>query len=177
MPPLDSSKPPLTASEKEMIKRWIEEGAGYADFWAFVPPRKPTMPAVENWRWSQQPIDRFVLRRLNAEGLVPNPTADRRTLIRRLSLDLTGLPPTREEIRRFLSDTSAGSYERLVDRLLAKPQYGAHMTRYWLDLVRFADTNGIHHDHYRDMSPYRDWVIRKCNGLRVLSGVYVALSN
>ena len=121
------------------------------------------MPEVENERWSQQPIDRFVLRRLEAEGLTPNPTADRRTLIRRLSFDLTGLPPTREEIRDFLADTSADAYERLVDRLLAKPQYGEHMTKYWLDLVRFADTNGIHHDHYREMTPYRDWVIRAFN--------------
>ena len=163
MPPPDSSKQPLTAGEKDIIKRWIEEGAEYADFWAFVPPRKPAVPEVENERWSQQPIDRFVLRRLEAEGLAPNPTADRRTLIRRLSFDLTGLPPTREEIRDFLADTSAGAYERLVDRLLAKPQYGEHMTKYWLDLVRFADTNGIHHDHYREMTPYRDWVIRAFN--------------
>ncbi len=123
----------------------------------------PAMPEVENGRWSQQPIDRFVLRRLEAEGLSPSPTADRRTLIRRLSFDLTGLPPTREEIRAFLADTSADAYERLVDRLLAKPQYGEHMTKYWLDLVRFADTNGIHHDHYREMTPYRDWVIRAFN--------------
>ncbi len=84
-------------------------------------------------------------------------------MIRRLSFDLTGLPPTREEIRTFLADTSEDAYERLVDRLLAKPQYGEHMTKYWLDLVRFADTNGIHHDHYREMTPYRDWVIRAFN--------------
>jgi hypothetical protein len=163
MPPPDSSKKPLTDGEKRIIKRWIEEGAVYADFWAFVPPRRPAVPEVENGRWSQQPIDRFVLHRLEAEGLTPNPTADRRTLIRRLSFDLTGLPPTREEIRTFLADTSEDSYERLVDRLLAKPQYGEHMTKYWLDLVRFADTNGIHHDHYREMTPYRDWVIRAFN--------------
>jgi hypothetical protein len=153
----------LTAGEKDIIKRWIEEGAVYADFWAFVPPRKPAIPEVENRRWSPQPIDRFVLRRLEEEGLAPNPAADRRTLIRRLSFDLTGLPPTREEIRAFLADNSADAYERLVDRLLAKPQYGEHMTKYWLDLVRFADTNGIHHDHYREMTPYRDWVIRAFN--------------
>ena len=163
MPPPDSAKQPLNAGEKDILKRWIEEGAVYADFWAFVSPRTPAMPEVENRRWSQQPIDQFVLRRLEAEGLAPSPTADRRTLIRRLSLDLTGLPPTREEIRIFLDDTSATSYERLVDRLLAKPQYGEHLTKYWLDLVRFADTNGIHHDHYREMTPYRDWVIRAFN--------------
>ncbi len=163
MPPPDSSEKPLTADEKRIIQRWIEKGAGYADFWAFVPPRTPDMPDVENQRWSQQPIDRLLLHRLKAEGLAPNPVADRRTLIRRLSLDLTGLPPTRLEIRNFLADTSSDAYERLVDRLLAKPQYGEHMTKYWLDLVRFADTNGIHHDHYREMTPYRDWVIRAFN--------------
>lgn len=163
MPPPDSSKRPLNAREKEIIKRWIEEGAKYADFWAFVPPRMPSVPAVANKQWSQQPIDQFVLHRLEAEGMAPKARADRRTLIRRLSLDLTGLPPTRDEIRVYLADDSEGSYERLVDRLLAKPQYGEHMTKYWLDLVRFADTNGIHHDHYREMTPYRDWVIRAFN--------------
>jgi len=163
MPPRDSSKKPLTESERLIIRRWIEQGAPYADFWAFVPPRKPALPQVANRQWSEQPIDRFVLSRLEAEGLAPSPAADRRTLIRRLNFDLTGLPPTREEIREFLADNSPGAYERLVDRLLAKPQYGEHMTRYWLDLVRFADTNGIHHDHYREMSPYRDWVIRAFN--------------
>lgn len=163
MPPADSRKAPLTASEKDIIKRWIEQGAMYTDFWAFVPPRMPDKPQVEHERWSQQLIDRFVLRRLEADGLAPSPRADRRTLIRRLSLDLIGLPPTRQEIRSYLADTSAGSYDRLVDHLLSKPQYGEHMTKYWLDLVRFADTNGIHHDHYRDMTPYRDWLIRAFN--------------
>jgi hypothetical protein len=119
MPPPDSSKKPLTDDERRIIKRWIEQGAPYADFWAFVPPRKPTMPEVEDQRWNRQPIDRLVLYRLKAEGLKPNATADRRTLIRRLSLDLNGLPPTREEIRSFLADTSQDAYERLVDRLLA----------------------------------------------------------
>ncbi len=161
MPPPDSSKKPLTADEKQRIKRWIEEGAEYAEFWSFVPPQKSVIP--EPRPASEQPIDRFVFRKLETKGLSPKPAADRRTLIRRLSLDLTGLPPTREEIRAFLADTSADAYERLVDRLLAKPQYGEHMTKYWLDLVRFADTNGIHHDHYREMSPYRDWIIRAFN--------------
>ncbi len=163
MPPPDSSEKPLTASEKRIIRRWIEDGAVYANFWAFVSPRKSAIPKIESDRWSQHPIDRFVMRRLEAEGLTPNSAADQRTLIRRVSFDLTGLPPTREEIQAFLADTSSDAYEHLVDRLLAKPQYGEHMTKYWLDLVRFADTNGIHHDHYRDMSPYRDWVIRSFN--------------
>jgi hypothetical protein len=163
MPPPDSSKKPLSDREKEIIKRWIEQGAAYANFWAFVPPRKPDLPEVTPSGWNQHPIDRLVMARLESEGLKPNRTADRRTLIRRLSLDLTGLPPTRAGIQDFLSDESPDAYERLVDRLLEEPQYGEHMTKYWLDLVRFADTNGIHHDHYREMTPYRDWVIRAFN--------------
>ena len=163
MPPSDSPKPALTDSEKDILKRWIEAGAEYSDFWAFVPPKSPNIPEVDGNQWSELPIDRIVLRRLKEEGLSPSSQADRRTLIRRLSFDLTGLPPTREEIHNYLADESPDAYERLVDRLLAKPQYGEHMTKYWLDLVRFADTNGIHHDHYREMTPYRDWVIRSFN--------------
>ena len=163
MPPPKSHKKALTAREKDLFKRWIEDGAGYEEFWAFVPPKKPESPTVKNRQWSQQPIDLLVLRKLENEGLKPKERADRRTLIRRLSLDLTGLPPTREEIAAFLKDEKPGAWERLVDRFLAKPQYGEHMAKYWLDLVRFADTNGIHHDHYRDLSPYRDWVIRAFN--------------
>lgn len=160
MPPSESSKPPLTASEQQLIRQWIEDGAQYTDFWAFVPPRLPDVVPVSDERWNQNPIDQLVAHRLETEGLQPKPAADRRTLIRRLSLDLTGLPPTRKEIREFLDDTSPNSYEHLVDRLLATSEYGEHMAKYWLDLVRFADTNGMHHDHYRDLTPYRDWVIR-----------------
>ncbi len=164
MPPTDSHKKALTVAEKKLIKQWIEEGAGYEDYWAFVPPRKPAIPtAIKNTKWSKKPVDLFVLRKLEAEGLSPAAPADKRTLIRRVTFDLTGLPPTRDEIRAFLTDTSPKAYESLIDRLLAKKQYGEHMTKYWLDLVRFADTNGMHHDHYREMSPYRDWVIRSFN--------------
>lgn len=163
MPPPDSNKKPLSDAEKDILKRWIEAGAVYADFWAFVPPQKPPLPKVDDPRWGRHAIDRLVYSRLKEEGLTPSARASRRTVIRRLSLDLTGLPPTRDEIRDFLSDTRVDAHERLVDRLLARPQYGEHMTRYWLDLVRFADTNGIHHDHYRDMTAYRDWVIRAFN--------------
>jgi len=159
MPPPEGHKRALSAEEKERIRRWILEGAAYEDFWAFVPPRMPELPDLPG-----QPIDRFVRRRLRAEGLRPAPRADRRTLIRRLSFDLTGLPPSREEIRAFLADQTPHAWERLVDRLLDSPHYGEHMAKYWLDLVRFADSNGIHHDHYREMSPYRDWVIRAFNG-------------
>lgn len=163
MPPPEAHKKPLTDREKELFRRWIQEGANYQDFWAFVPPRTPPTPEVKNARWSERPLDRFVLRMLEAAGITPSPAANRRTLIRRVTFDLTGLPPTREEIRAFLADTSDMAFERLVDRLLASPQYGEHMTKYWLDLVRFSDTNGIHHDHYREQTTYRDWVIRAFN--------------
>ncbi len=153
----------LTSGEKKLIRQWILEGAVYEGFWAFTPPRPQGLPRLENERWSSRRIDRFVMARLEKEGLQPNPRATKRTLIRRVSLDLTGLPPTIDEIHRFLDDTSEHAYENLVDRLLARPQYGEHMARYWLDLVRFADTNGLHHDHYREMTPYRDWVIRTFN--------------
>ena len=163
MPPLDSHKKQLTAKEKAIIKQWIEQGAEYDEFWAFVPAQKPALPKLKENSWSQQPIDLFALNKMTGKGLAPSPEADKRTLIRRTTFDLTGLPPTLTEIKIFLDDTSSNAYEKLIDRLLAKKQYGEHMTKYWLDLVRFADTNGRHHDHYRDMTPYRDWVIRSFN--------------
>ncbi len=159
MPPLQGSKPPLSASEIAMLKKWIEQGAPYEDFWAFVPPTAPKFPQDVQGT----PIDRFVLRKLKAEGLDPSPRADKRTLIRRVTFDLTGLPPTREEIHAFIEDDSLEAYENVVDRLLQSPHFGEHLAKFWLDLVRFADTNGIHHDHYRDLSSYRDWVIRSFN--------------
>ncbi|MCB9883448.1 MAG: PSD1 domain-containing protein [Planctomycetes bacterium] len=161
MPPADSHKERLDTGEVETLRRWIAEGAAYRQHWSFVTPRAPALPDLrEDYPAWTDPIDRFVLRELREHELAPSAPADRRTLIRRVSFDLTGLPPTREEIRAFLTDTSLDAYASLVDRLLERPQYGEHMARYWLDLVRFADTNGIHHDHFRDMSPYRDWVIR-----------------
>jgi len=153
MPPPDAHKKPLTDDEKEILRRWILQGGEYEAFWAFVAPQRVEIPKVEHSQWPRTAIDHFVLRRLDSQSLVPSRLAERRTLIRRLSLDLTGLPPTRGEVAAFLGDTSDDAYERLVDRLLAKPQYGEHMAKYWLDLVRFADTNGIHHDHYREMTP------------------------
>jgi hypothetical protein len=163
MPPANSHKKSLTTKEKSLIRQWIAQGAVYEDHWAFVAPTQPAAAPVANSSWSQQPIDRFVLRQLESQQLKPSPKADQRTLIRRLSFDLTGLPPTRDEIHEFLGDRSPDAYAKLVDRLLARPQYGEHMTKYWLDLVRFADTNGVHHDHYRGMTRYRDWVIRSLN--------------
>ena len=164
MPPLDAqNRGAVTSGEKKLIRRWILEGAKYEKFWAFVPPRPQDVPLPKNGQWSARPIDRFIMARLEKEGLEPSPKAAKRTLIRRVTFDLTGLPPTLEEIQTFLNDSSERAYENLVDHLLEKPQYGEHMARYWLDLVRFADTNGLHHDHYREMTPYRDWVIRAFN--------------
>ena len=163
MPPPESHKPPLSDSEKALVKRWIEQGAPYEAFWAFVPLQPEDPPAVKDADWSSRPIDRFVLARLESLDRSPSPPADRRALIRRVTFDLTGLPPTREEIAAFLADEGPDAYEQLVDRLLASPRYGEHFARYWLDLVRFADTNGMHKDFYRNLYPYRDWVIRTFN--------------
>lgn len=172
MPPPDSHKKPLSQEEQEQFRQWIEQGAKYESFWAFIPPKSIDLPkpdvaselgvASQN-ATSSSPIDTFVLGRLAEEGLVLAAKADRRTLLRRVTLDLTGLPPTREELNNFLHDESPNAYEKLVDRLLDNPHYGEHMAKFWLDLVRFADTNGIHHDHYREQSAYRDWVIRSFN--------------
>jgi len=162
MPPPHANKP-LNAQQIETIRKWIDQGASYESHWAFVKPLVVDAPEVEKNDWSQLPLDRFVLAKLRDKKLAPNDAADRRTLIRRVTLDLTGLPPSPEEIRKFLAENGDDAYEKLVDRLLARPQYGEHMAKYWLDLVRFADTNGLHHDHFRQMTPYRDWVIRAFN--------------
>ncbi len=163
MPPPDSKEKPLTAQEKQIVKRWIEAGARFEEHWAFVPAAMPAVPEVENSAWSRQSIDLHVLQRVESAGLSPSKEADKRTLIRRVTFDLTGLPPTPDEVRAFLADDSPSAYETLVDSLLARPQYGEHMARYWLDLVRFADTNGMHKDFYRNLYAYRDWVIRAFN--------------
>ena len=163
MPPPEANKKLLTVQEKELIKQWISSGAKYEKFWAFEKPKQPDLPKVQNGKWSDEPIDLFVMKKLESTGITPSLEADKRTLIRRLSLDLTGLPPSREEVRKFDSDDSGDAYEQLVDKLLSREQYGEHMARYWLDLVRFADTNGMHKDYYRNSVAYRDWVIRAYN--------------
>ena len=163
MPPPEAKLEAITSDEKALIRDWISAGAAYEEFWAFAPPRASPLPDSTDQSATPNPIDRFVQARLTEEGLAPNPPASKRTLIRRLTFDLTGLPPTRAEIESFLDNPSDRAYEELVERLLAKPQFGEHMAKYWLDLVRFADTNGLHHDHYREMTPYRDWVIRSFN--------------
>jgi len=163
MPPPKAHKKPLSEREKATLKSWIEAGAPYEEYWAFVPPKMPAAAKVKNPAWSRQPIDLYVLKRLEAEKLKPAAEADKRALIRRLTFDLTGLPPTRDEVRTFIENKKPGAYQELVDELLSRPQYGEHMARYWLDLVRFADTNGMHKDFYRNSIAYRNWVIRAFN--------------
>src|SRR5437762_909342 len=163
MPPPKSHKPPLKPAQRELIRRWIEQGAPWEAHWSFVAPVRPTVPAVKNAAWVRNPIDAFVLEKLEKNGLSPASETDRRSLIRRLSFDLIGLPPTTEEIEAFVKDQSADAYEKVVDRLLASPQYGEHRARYWLDAARYADTHGLHFDNYREMWPYREWVIKAFN--------------
>ena len=162
MPPEYSHKK-LTGGQIETIRLWIEQGARWSDHWAFIPPRRGALPAVKNQKWIRNPIDRFVLARLEAAGLEPSPEASPRRLIRRLTLDLTGLPPEPQDVESFADDPSPGAYEKLVDRLLGSPAYGEHRARYWLDAARYADTHGPHVDNYREMWPYRDWVIQAFN--------------
>jgi hypothetical protein len=156
MPPPDSHKT-LTAAQQALLARWIDEGAVYQKHWAYEPPVKAAVPTGAN------PIDHFVRQRLATLGLQPSAEADRRTLIRRLAFDLTGLPPTSEEVDAFVADPAADAYEKVVERLLASPQYGERMAIGWLDVVRFADTIGYHSDNPRNVWPYRDYVIRSFN--------------
>ncbi len=150
----------LTDYEKAMLVRWIEEGAEYKDHWAFIPPSKQEPPKVELTDKVGNAIDNFVLAKLEVEGLQPSESADKETLLRRLSFDLTGLPPTLDEIEAFSKDNSPNAYEKQVDRLLASQHFAEQMTLDWMDLSRYADTHGYTVDRYRDVSPYRDWVIR-----------------
>jgi mono/diheme cytochrome c family protein len=164
MPP-EKSGPALDAAEIDTLRRWIEQGAPYAEHWAFVPPVAKPAPAVKSPGWIQNPvIDSWILSKLEQSGLSPQPEADPDTLLRRASLDLRGLPPTPEERRAFRADTAPGAYERAVDRFLADPAYGERMSRMWLDLARFADSAGYGSDPLRPaMWPYRDWVIDAFN--------------
>jgi hypothetical protein len=162
MPPVFSHKT-LTDEQKDTLRRWIEQGAKWNQHWAFVPPRKVAAPDIKQPAWPRNDIDRFTLASMEANGLEPAPEADRRTLIRRVTLDLTGLPPTPAEVEAFVKDKSPAAYERVVDRLLASPHYGEQRARYWLDAARYADTNGLHFDNYREIWPYRDWVIKAFN--------------
>ena len=162
MPPPES-KLELTGKDIELLKKWISEGADYTVHWSFVSPVRPDVPEVKRSDWILNMIDRFVLSRIERAGLKPSPATDRESLIRRLTFDLTGLPPTGREIDRFLSDKSLRGYERLVDRLLSSQHYGERMAQTWLDLARFGDTNGYENDSDRSMWLYRDWVINAFN--------------
>ncbi|MCL6259235.1 DUF1553 domain-containing protein [Aquiflexum sp. TKW24L] len=153
----------LTPKEKAILIKWIEDGAEYKKHWAFIPPQKFDIPKVKDKSWAKNPIDHFVLSKLEQEGIKPSQEADKETLLRRLSLDLIGLPPSLAEIDAFLSDPSANAYEKQVDRLLNSAHYGEKMAMHWMDIARFADTHGYTVDRYRDASPYRDWVIRAFN--------------
>jgi Protein of unknown function (DUF1549)/Protein of unknown function (DUF1553)/Planctomycete cytochrome C len=162
MPPAKLNRR-LTAEQKKLLEQWIRDGARYAKHWAFVAPQRPTTPAVKWIDWVRTPIDAFVLARLEREGLSPSPEADRPTLIRRLSIDFTGLPPTPKEVDDFVADTDPKAYEKLVDRLLASPHYGERMALPWLDAARYADSNGFQQDGDTWQWIWRDWVVRALN--------------
>ena len=162
MPPADSNKK-LTARQVALLKKWVEQGGEYAKHWAYVPPKKAAAPKVEQKGFTQNDIDRFVLARMKGKGFAPAKAADRRTLIRRVSFDLTGLPPTWAEVQAFVNDKSPDAYRKLVDRLLASKHYGERMAVYWLDMVRYADTIGYHSDNHETKPLYRDYVINAFN--------------
>ena len=162
MPPQISNRQP-TQEEIDTLIQWIAEGAEWEEHWVYSLPERVASPTVENTEWVRNPIDAFILQRLETEGLTPSAEADRRTLIRRLSFDLTGLLPTPAEVEQFLRDESPNAYESLVNRLLSEPQYGERMAMYWLDLVRYADTSGYHADENVSIWPYRDYVIKAFN--------------
>ena len=154
----------LLPQQIELLRRWIKQGAKWEDHWAFVAPKPQALPVVKHSEWPRQPIDRFVLARLENEGLSPSPEADKSALLRRVSLDITGLPPTPEEQASFLADSSPNAYEKQVDRLLTSPRYGERWASMWLDLARYADTKGYEKDEERPgVWPYRDWVIDAFN--------------
>ena len=156
--------PPLSAQQIDLLRRWIKQGAKWEDHWAFVAPKPQALPAVKHSEWPRQPVDRFILARLEKEGLSPSSEADKSALLRRVSLDLTGLPPTPEEQASFLADSSPNAYEKQVDRLLTSARYGERWASMWLDLARYADTKGYEKDMERPgVWPYRDWVIDAFN--------------
>jgi len=162
MPPAASGKT-LSDAQIATLKLWVEQGAQWTAHWSYTPVKRPQPPEVKKEQWVRNPIDRFVLARLEAEGLAPQGEAPRTTIVRRLAFDLTGLPPKPEEVQAFLNDKRPDAYERLVDRYLASPHYGERMTMMWLDLARYADTHGYHIDSHRDMHHWREWVIDSFN--------------
>jgi len=164
--PTPESNLKLSAYQKAVIIKWIEDGAEYKPHWSFIKPEKKNPPTLENpeiREWANNPIDKFIGKKLEQNGLQPAEEASKEFLLRRVSLDLTGLPPTLDELENFLADESENAYEKQVDRLLASPHYGEKMAMDWMDVARFADTHGYSVDRYRDMSPWRDWVIKSFN--------------
>jgi hypothetical protein len=162
MPPPDFGKK-LKPEQIAVLGKWIEQGAVYQKHWAFEPPARPALPTVKNASWPKNDLDRFILATLESKQLAPSSEASKETLIRRVTLDLTGLPPTPAEVDAFLNDKQPDAYERVVERLLKSPRYGEHMARYWLDVARYGDTHGLHLDNERSLWPYRDWVVEAFN--------------
>jgi Protein of unknown function (DUF1553)/Protein of unknown function (DUF1549)/Concanavalin A-like lectin/glucanases superfamily/Planctomycete cytochrome C len=162
MPPPSTTKT-LSQKQKDVLKRWIAEGATYQLHWSYIPPTRAELPKVKNRSWVRNSIDGFVLAKLEENGLSPAPEADRRSLARRLTLDLTGLSPDPADVEAFVLDRSPDAYEKIVSRLLASPRWGEHRARYWLDAARYADTNGFHFDNFREAWAYRDWLISAYN--------------
>ncbi|MDP6892521.1 MAG: DUF1549 domain-containing protein, partial [Verrucomicrobiota bacterium] len=164
MPPPESKRK-LSKEQIQLLQQWIAEGAEYERHWAFKQPIRPPLPALssKHKNWPRNTVDYFVAAKQTEAGLTPSPESDRATLIRRVSLDLTGIPPTPKQLESFISDTSPQAYERTVDRLLESPHYGERWGRHWLDAARYADSDGYSHDAARSMWPYRDWVIEALN--------------
>jgi hypothetical protein len=162
MPPPKANRH-VSQKQIDLIKKWVEQGAKWGKHWALEPPLRPALPEVKDPNWVKNPIDRFILARLEKEGLKPSPEASKENLIRRVTLDLTGLPPTPEEVDAFVADPSSDAYEKVVDRLLASTRYGERMVWEWLDIARYADTNGYQNDPTRTTWPWRDWVIKAMN--------------
>lgn len=162
MPPPESN---LALNEREMaiLTKWVEQGAEYKPHWSFIKPKKETLPKIRETDWAENEIDFFIAHKLEQQNLSPSEKASKETLIRRLSFDLTGLPPSLEQIKDFVQDTSLNAYEKLVDRLLASPSYGERMAAEWMDVARYAESDGYLDDKHRDFSPYRDWVIKAFN--------------
>src|SRR5262249_37994148 len=146
-------------AQRQMLARWIAEGAEFAEHWAFVAPQRPALPTVKNNAWPINPIDRFILHRLDAEGRAPSPPASKEGLLRPVALDLAGPSPSLTELEAYLKDDSPEAYVKAVDRLLGSPRYAEKMAVGWLDAARYADTNGYNNDEERTMWPWRDWVI------------------
>lgn len=164
MPPPDAVRQ-LTDAERDIIKRWLEQGGKYQKHWALEPIQSPALPATseKHLAWNQNEVDRYLLPRITAAGLSPQLEADRRTLVRRVAFTLTGLPPKIDEVEQYVNDTSANAYEQMVDRYLASSAYGEEMARHWLDVARYGDTHGLHLDNVRDIWAYRDWVVNSFN--------------